>query len=79
MDKQHFLHRLEDISNQQKNHHSNQTASDEGSTVNLAEKNRTEDEKSTFDNLLKDMQKPPYPLFNLVSVSIFTMTHKTYL
>ncbi|MCD6151069.1 MAG: hypothetical protein J7J70_05385 [Deltaproteobacteria bacterium] len=59
MDKQHFMHRLKDLSNQQKNHHSNQTVADKNSTDGLAEK--TEGEKSTFDNLLKDIQKDPLP------------------
>jgi len=54
MDKQHFMHRLKDFSNQQKNHHSNQTVADKNSTDGLAE-------KSTFDNLLRDIQKDPLP------------------
>ena len=53
MDKQHFMHRLKDRSNQQKNHHSNQTVADRNSTDSLAEK--TEGGKSTYDNLLKDL------------------------
>ena len=61
MDKQHFLHLLEDFSNQRKNHHTDRAASDAGSTVNLAEKTCTEDEKSAFDNLLKTIQKSSLP------------------
>ena len=59
MDKQHFMHRLKDRSNQQKNHHSNQTVADGNSTDNLAEK--IEGEKSTLDNLLKAIQKETLP------------------